>query len=169
MSTTEEEKPKQERVKVRRSSLRMAGEPHFNKDMKVGGVKGKRNSVSWGLTNTFQFKEMKAMFQESNELKKVQAPEEIKKHQEFVESRRKSIKNEFSIVKEMLKNKNVIEEEDEDVVTEEVKNNTDKNAKMGQEALNEEDSESESQSDKEKEGEGEGEKKNEKENKKEDE
>ena len=76
--------------------------------------KAKRNSVSWGQSNTFQFKAMKAMFTESTDLQKLPKEEE-QKHQEFIENRRKSIKNEFSLVKEMLaKNKNIIEEEEEE-------------------------------------------------------
>ena len=35
------------------------------------GLKGsKRNSVSFGQSNTFQFKQMKAMFQESHDIDK---------------------------------------------------------------------------------------------------
>ena len=101
--------------------------------------KAKRNSVSWGQSNTFQFKAMKAMFTESTDLQKLPKEEE-QKHQEFIENRRKSIKNEFSLVKEMLaKNKNIIEEE-EDETNDEVKKNTNKNIKIGHKALNEEDS-----------------------------
>ena len=100
--------------------------------------KGVRHSVSFGQSNTFQFKAMKAMFEESHDANKPKkmAQEE---HNKFLESRKKSIKNEFSIVKEMMKkNKNMIEElEDSD---EEVKKNTDKNVKIGHEALNEENS-----------------------------
>ena len=124
----------------RRSSLR-------TQDMKLDPAKlakGKRNSVSWGQSNTFQFKAMKALFQESTDLKKAPKEEE-EKHQQFVENRRKSIKNEFSLVKEMLaKNKNIIEEEEEDG-NEEVKKNTSKNIKIGHDALNEEESSSSSE------------------------
>ena len=81
---------------------------------------------------------MKAMFEESHDAakpKKLTAEE----HNKFVESRKKSIKDEFAIVKEMMKNnKNIMEEiEDSD---EEVKKNTDKNVKIGHEALNEDNS-----------------------------
>ena len=85
---------------------------------------------------------MKAMFQESKDVDKP-SKETAEKHQKFVESRKKSIKNEFSLVKEMMKNKNIIEEED---IDEEVKKNTDKNVQIGHEALNEEESESSSSS-----------------------
>ena len=127
----------------RRSSLK-------TQDTKIDPAKlqkkAKRNSVSWGQSNTFQFKAMKAMFTESTDLKKVPKEEEHK-HQQFVENRRKSIKNEFSLVKEMMaKNKNIIEEEEEETANDEVKKNTDKNVKIGHNALDEEDSGSSSSS-----------------------
>ena len=82
------------------------------------------------------------MFQESFDANK---PKKLceEEHKKFLDSRKKSIKNEFSLVKELMKNnKNMIEEiEDSD---EEVKNNTDKNVKIGHEALNEKDSDSSS-------------------------
>ena len=128
-----EQTEKHKIVAGRRSSLKtqdMSLDP-----AKLAEKKNKRNSVSWGQSNTFQFKAMKAMFQESVDLKKLPKEEE-QKHQEFVENRRKSIKNEFSLVKEMLaKNKNIIEEEEDDA-NDEVKKNTDKNVKIGHNALN---------------------------------
>ena len=137
---SEQDKNKKIITACRRSSLR-------TQDMKLDpaklAAKGKRNSVSWGQSNTFQFKAMKALFQESTDLKKPPKEEE-EKHQQFVENRRKSIKNEFSLVKEMMaKNKNIIEEEEEDL-NDEVKQNTDKNIKVGHDALNEEESSSSS-------------------------
>ena len=127
-------------VACRRSSFK-SNDP--NKLAHLGNLKKKRNSVSWGQSNTFEFKAMKAMFQESNEVIKPKK-EDVERHQKFIESRKKSIKNEFSIVKELMKNKNfIIEEEDFD---EEVKNNTDKNVKLGHEALKKEESESSSSS-----------------------
>ena len=126
----------------RRSSLKTQD---TNYDPAKLEKKAKRNSVSWGQSNTFQFKAMKAMFTESTDLKKVPKEEESK-HQEFIENRRKSIKNEFSLVKEMLaKNKNIIEEEEEET-NDEVKKNTNKNIKIGHKAVNEEDSGSSSSS-----------------------
>ena len=121
----------------RRSSLKNSGgklDPNNLLKLK----QGVRHSVSFGQSNTFQFKAMKAMFEESHDISKPQKMSE-EEHKKFVESRKKSIKNEFSIVKEMMKNnKNMIEElEDSD---EEVKKNTDKNVKIGHEALNEESS-----------------------------
>ena len=107
-------------------------------------LKEKRHSVSWGKSDTFQFKQMKATFQES---KNVEIPDKDKesKHQEFVENRRKSIKDEFSLVKEALKKK-IIEEDEDEETNDELKKNTNKNIQMGHDALNEEESESSSSS-----------------------
>ena len=121
MSTKNENK-----TKGRRSSLK----PQDNNQLGALKVKNKRNSVSWGQSNTFQFKAMKAMFQESNDLNK---PVDEKKHKQFLETRKKSIKNEFSIVKELLKKQNAIEEVEEE---ENVKENTENNIKMGKDFQN---------------------------------
>ena len=142
MSENTEKKPSNI-VSCRRSSLKNNNlnsqlDPHS-----IGILKNKRNSVSWGQSNTFEFKAMKAMFQESNEVNQHKKEDE-ERHQKFLESRKKSIKNEFSIVKELMKNKNFIVEEED--VDEEVKNNTDKNVKFGHEALNEESESSSSNS-----------------------
>ncbi len=83
---------------------------------------------------------MKATFQETKDVEAPNKEQEVK-HKEFVENRRKSIKDEFSLVKEALK-KIVIEEDDEEDTNDEVKKNTDKNVKIGHDSLNEEDSES---------------------------
>ena len=121
---------------TRRSSLK-------NTESKPQGallkLKEKRNSVSWGKSDTFQFKQMKATFQES---KDVDDKEKESKHKEFVENRRKSIKDEFSLVKEALKKK--IIEEDDDETNDELKKNTENNIKLGHDALNEASSESSS-------------------------
>ena len=120
-----------EKPKGRKSSLKY----HDNNQLdpaELLKIKNKRNSVSWGQSSTFQFKAMKAMFQESKDINQP-TKESEEKHKQFVESRKKSIKNEFSIVREMMKNKNIIEE---DEIKEEVKNNTDKNVLIGKEGLN---------------------------------
>ena len=141
MSTNNEQNNQNKIVGKRRSSLK-GGDTNSKLEPKnLLKIKEKRNSVSWGQSNTFQFKDMKAMFQESKDVEKP-SKEKDEKHQKFVENRRKSIKNEFSLVKEMMKNKNIIDEEE---VDEEVKKNTDKNIQIGHEALGE-DSESESSS-----------------------
>ena len=139
MSTNNEAKPTKI-VGARRSSLKSSDTNKLEPESLLK-VKNKRNSVSWGQSNTFQFKAMKAMFQESKDIDKP-SKEKDEKHQKFVENRKKSIKNEFSIVKELMKNKNnIIDEEDLD---DEVKKNTDKNVQLGKDALEEE---SESSSD----------------------
>ena len=125
-------------VEGRRSSLKT----NDNNSKNLLKFKDKRHSVSWGKSDTFQFKQMKATFQETKDVGN-QNKEKESKHKEFVENRRKSIKNEFSLVKEALKKKMIIEEEDEET-NDELKRNTDKNIKMGHEALNEEESESNS-------------------------
>ena len=129
----------EDKKRVRRSSLR--GNTSYNKldqNNLLKFAKGKRHSVSFGQVNTFQFKKMKANFEEKNddvEQKKINKEE----HNKFVQFRKKSIKNEFLLVKEMLKkDQNTIKElEDSD---DEVKKNTDKNVKLGREELKEEDS-----------------------------
>ena len=114
------EQPKKKLTEGRRSSLKTSD----NNPQNLINVKGKRHSVSWGKSDTFQFKQMKATFQES---KDVEIPDKAKetKHKEFVENRRKSIKDEFSLVKEALK-KNIIEEEDDEDTNDEVNKNTQK-------------------------------------------
>ena len=139
MST--EQNPKKKIIEARRSSLKTTDSNPHN----LIKLKEKRHSVSWGKSDTFQFKQMKATFQESKdvELPEKEKKEKQTKHKEFVENRRKSIKDEFSLVKEALK-KNIIEEEDDEETNDEVKKNTDKNVKLGHDALNEEESESSS-------------------------
>ena len=140
MSTIEESKTAEPKKPVRRSSLKSGDGSNKLDPQNLLKFKGKRHSVSFGQSNTFQFKAMKAMFQESHDVDKPKKSTE-EEHKKFVESRKKSIKNEFSLVKEMLKkNKNIMEElEDSD---EEVKKITDKNIKIGHDNLNEESSSS---------------------------
>ena len=164
--STNNDSVKPKLVAARRSSLKSSDINSKLDPESLLKLKNKRNSVSWGQSNTFQFKAMKAMFQESKDIEKT-SKEAEEKHQKFVENRKKSIKNEFSIVKELMKNKNIIEEDDQD---EEVKKNTDKNIQIGHDALNEEsesDSHSNSHSDNEEEEEEEEEKEKEKEEEKE--
>ena len=130
------EQPKRYSTDGRRSSLKCSD----NNAQNLLKFKNKRHSVSWGKSDTFQFKQMKATFQETKDVEIPNKEKEVK-HKEFVENRRKSIKDEFSLVKEALK-KNIIEEEDDEETNDEVKKNTDQNIKLGHDALNEEDSES---------------------------
>ena len=125
------EQPKKKLTEGRRSSLKTSDANPQN----LIKLKEKRHSVSWGKSDTFQFKQMKATFQETKDVELHNKEKEVK-HKEFVENRRKSIKDEFSLVKEALK-KNMIEEEDEEETNDELKKNTDKNIKLGYDALNE--------------------------------
>ena len=130
------EQPQKKLTEGRRSSLKT----NDNNSQNLLKFKEKRHSVSWGKSDTFQFKQMKATFQETKDVG-IPNKEKESKHKEFVENRRKSIKDEFSLVKEALKKKMIIEEDDEET-NDEVKRNTDKNVKLGHDALNEEESES---------------------------
>ena len=139
MSTSNELEPDiMYRGNTRRSSFRNRKvKPHLDQTSLLK-LKTKRNSISWGNSDTFQFKAMRAMFEESkdiNEKSKKEEEEEGEKHKQFVETRRRSIKNEFLLVKEFVKNKML--EEGEDEIDEEVKKNTDTNIKNGHDALNE--------------------------------
>ncbi len=87
----------------------------------------KRNSVSWKIGSPLNFE---AKFMNVKE-KKIDEEHEKK----FKEARRKSIKNEFSIAKEFLKNDKAIQEiENEDF--EEIKENTSKNIQIGKDLEN---------------------------------
>ena len=137
MSTSNEIDPKIMYCgKTRRSSFRNRKiKPHLDQTSLLK-LKTKRNSISWGNSDTFQFKAMRAMFEESKDInEKSNNEEEGEKHKQFVETRRRSIKNEFLLVKEFVKNKMV--EEGEDEIDEELKKNTDTNIKNGHDALNE--------------------------------
>ena len=89
---------------------------------------------------------MKAMFQDSQDAEKSKNLNE-KEHKQFVENRRKSIQNEYAMVKELKKkNKDIIEEADD--YDEEVKRNTNKNVEIGKKGLDEDSSSSSSSSNK---------------------
>ena len=115
----------------KRSSLKMPGKLDKNEIMNHNANK-KRNSVSFKLSEN-NFKELRARFENIEPKKK-----NDEKNNKFIEARKKSIKNEFSLVKELLKNKEieVINENDE------VKENTNKNVHVGKDYV---DSDSESQ------------------------
>ena len=146
MSVSQEDKPenkpeeKPKPMTFRRSSLKNRQPLKFDPNAIIK-VKDKRNSVSWGKSNTFEFKAMKAMFKEGEDLNKKESKEDKEKHQEFLKNRKASIKNEFSLIKELMKKspEAIIEEEEND---EEAKKNMKKNFEIGKEALKEEDSES---------------------------
>lgn len=105
----------------KRSSLKNSN-PLNEKEIMNSGQK--RNSVSFQIGNVLQFK---ANFV-GVEDKKIDDEHEKK----FKEARRKSIKNEFQIAKDLLKNDKEIQEiENEDF--EEIQENTNKNINIGKE------------------------------------
>ena len=96
----------------------------------------KRNSVSWKMGN-LNLEKMKTTF-ENIENKNEKEIEE--KNKKFKEARRRSVINEFTLVKEMLsKNKIAVEEIEDD---DEIKKNTEKNLENGKKALNTKDTDS---------------------------
>ena len=103
MSNVEESKTDEvKKPSARRSSLKATDSGSKLDPQNILKIKGgKRHSVSFGQSNTFQFKAMKAMFQESYDADKPKKSNE-EEHKKFVETRKKSIKNEFSLVKEVL-------------------------------------------------------------------
>jgi hypothetical protein len=89
--------------------------------------KKKRNSVCWKLGSNLNFEKKFMNIQEKN----IDEAHDKK----FKEARRKSIKNEYLIAKEFLKNDKEIQEiENEDF--EEIKENTSKNVKIGKDLEN---------------------------------
>ena len=135
MSVNEEKKNMISPERPKRSSLKMSNILDPNEILNYS--KKKRNSVSFQLGGNFKYKELRAKF---DDIKKEEKNPIQQKN--FNEARKKSIKNEFALVKEMLKNKVIEEDESE---SEEVKENTDKNIKVGKEYEN---SESDTQSQK---------------------
>ena len=133
MSVNEEKKNVSPPQRPKRSSLKMANLMDPNEILSY--QKKKRNSVSFQLGGNFKYKELRAKFEDIKQEEKNPI-----KEKNFIDARKKSIKNEFALAKEMLKNKIIEEEESE---SEEVKENTDKNIKVGKEY---EDSESDTQS-----------------------
>ena len=89
----------------------------------------KRNSVSFNLESVKKFKKLKF---DIGELKPAEKKILVEKKKKFEEVRRQSVKNEFNLVRDFLKNKmnNLDDLEDEDV-----KENTIKNITMGKEGL----------------------------------
>ena len=87
----------------------------------------KRNSVSFNLESVKKFKKLKF---DIGELKHEEKKILVEKKKKFEEVRRQSVKNEFNLVRDFLKNKNFDDLEDDDV-----KENTKKNITMGKEGL----------------------------------
>ena len=120
----------------KRSSLKQRNPLDINDIMKYKNKK--RNSVSWNMgVRSFNLNQIKANFDNIENSKKDNESQE-----KFNEQRRKSIKNEFTLVKEMMmKNKGIEEIEDDD----EIKVNTERNIEFGKNALNEKETDSESE------------------------
>jgi hypothetical protein len=118
----------------KRSSLKVSNQLLF-KGLENLNVK-KRNSVSFNMPSHLNFDKLKTQF---DNIEKTEENEENKeKKEKFNEMRRQSVKNEFSLVKELLKKKNdntieEIEESDD----EEIKENTKKNIEEGKKNLEE--------------------------------
>ena len=130
---------KQKIVSPKRSSLRNSTN-NLNIKEYIIHKPQKRNSVSWKL-GKLNLEKMKTTF-ENIENKNEKEIEE--KNKKFKEARRRSVINEFTLVKEMLsKNKIAVEEIEDD---DEIKKNTEKNLENGKKALNMKDSDSESES-----------------------
>ena len=101
--------------KPKRSSLKNSKPMNPNE---ILAYSKKRNSVSWKIGSNLNFPEVRAKFDIDNNKK------ENEHDKKFKEARRKSIKNEFSLVKELLKNnKEIMEIENED----DIKENTHRN------------------------------------------
>ena len=136
MSTNNNEaKPKA----VRRSSLKNRNlTPKFN--LEALKPKQKRSSISWGQVNAFKFKEFSNPTLE--ETKTISQEEKDEKHKKFLETRRRSIQNEF-VPSKMMKDKS---KEVEEILSEELRKNMENNIKVGKDAKREAESNSSSKS-----------------------
>ena len=96
MSNVEESKTDEvKKPSARRSSLKATDSGSKLDPQNILKIKGgKRHSVSFGQSNTFQFKAMKAMFQESYDADKPKKSNE-EEHKKFVETRKKYKKRIF--------------------------------------------------------------------------
>ena len=102
--------------KPKRSSLKNSKPMNPNE---ILAYSKKRNSVSWKIGSNLNFPKVEAKFN-------IEKKEENEHDKQFKEARRKSIKNEFSLVKELLKNnKEIMEIENEE--GDEIKENTHRN------------------------------------------
>jgi hypothetical protein len=117
-----------EEIKPKRSSLKNSERLNPNEIM---AYSKKRNSVSWKLNSNLNFDEVKAKFNIKEK------KEESEHDKQFKEARRKSIKNEFSLAKELLKNnKEILEIENEE--GDDIKENTHRNEHIKNESDSEE-------------------------------
>jgi hypothetical protein len=114
--------------KPKRSSLKQRDKLDI-KDIIEYNKNKKRHSVSWNVSiRKFNLEGVKTNFESNTEKK------DKEKNEEFLEKRRRSIKNEFVLAKELIKKENVIEEikgENYD----EIKENTFRNVEVGKEGI----------------------------------
>ena len=118
--------------KQKRSSLKIST-PLNESELKAIQLKGKRNSVSFQIGNSFNLQSIKPTFDESTQERKLSdfAPR-IENKKKFEEKRKKSIKNEFAAARELIKNQALIEEFDKEEI-DNIKKNTILNIKVGKE------------------------------------
>ena len=110
--------------KPKRSSLKNSKPMNPNE---ILAYSKKRNSVSWKIGSNLKFPEVMTKFDIENK------KNDNEKDKKFEEARRKSIKNEFSLAKELLKNdKEILEIENEE--GDEIKENTHKNEHIKEES-----------------------------------
>ena len=114
--------------KMKRSSLKVSSPLNVN-EIRALQTKSKRNSVSWNIGNPFNFKELKTTFENETNENKSHHNEKFQNRKSFEEARKKSIKDEFALAKEVLKNKKLMDEIE--LEEEEVKKNTEKNKEVG--------------------------------------
>ena len=115
---------------VRRSSLKNRNQaPKL--PLEALKAKPKRNSISWGQTDTFNFKENNPTLEDTKNLDNKEKEEKEEKHKKFLETRRKSVQNEF-VPQKQLTDKN--KELDEEILNEELKKNMENNIKIGKQA-----------------------------------
>ena len=119
----------------KRSSLRTTNNILNPQDILSYNKNKKRNRVSFQMGGAFQ-KGLKATFEKVEESKV--NPVLAEKKKKFEANRRQSVHNEFSLVKELMKQNKIDEAEleDEDDM---VKENMMKNVNLGKKALNEDD------------------------------
>lgn len=118
----------------KRSSLKNSTPLNVNDFAKIQH-KNKRNSVSWNVNTNMDSKDIKPTFHVNNREDKERKMSDFGAqsnfiHNNFEEARKRSIKNEFSLAKELLKNKPLAEEIDQENL-EEIKVNTEKNKEVG--------------------------------------
>ena len=113
-------------VPKKRSSLKMSN-CLTKEELKALQKRYKRLSVNWDSSiKSIDLKTIKTSFEK---IDKEKVDKDVKAERKFEEARRKSIKKEFTLVKEMMKNKKIDDEElGQD---KEISENTKKNLEVG--------------------------------------